>query len=171
MPVELHVIRASEFVCLDPHELLDFEATKKALQSLAVACHKRGVGCAVVDLRGLPVPSRPQFTKTQLAALVGTFRDAGFSQQQRLAVLYQQDIHGGIRDFAFISRMRGLQVQAFTDFEAALLWLSEGEKSESKPGQSGIPVPITQARDKVNKLRVRGNGGQRGNRTANPKTS
>src|SRR5947208_11951203 len=91
MSLELQVIRASEFVCLDPDEHLDFEASKKALQLLALACHKRGLNCAVVDLRSLPVPSKPQFTKTQLAALVGTFRDAGFSRQQRLALLYHQD--------------------------------------------------------------------------------
>ena len=41
MPVELQVIRASEFVCLDADELLDFEASKNALQGLAQACRKR----------------------------------------------------------------------------------------------------------------------------------
>src|ERR1044071_3565398 len=167
MPVELQVIRSSEFICLDPHQHLDLEASKKALQTLAAACHKRGVSSALVDLRDLPVLSKPHFTKTEIASLVGSFRHAGFSRQQRLAVLYRHDSYGGIRDFAFIGRLRGLQVQPFTDFEAAVQWLSEVEEAQPKPGQVAIPIPISKPQPKVHKLRVfRGNGGgvQRTNR-------
>jgi hypothetical protein len=128
MPVELQIIRAAEFMRLDPDEHLDLEASKQALRVLALACRKRGLGRAVVDLRKLPVLAKPHFTKTELAALVEAFRDAGFSHEQRLAVVYQDDVFGGIRDFAFIGRMRGLQVQAFADFEAALQWISEGQE-------------------------------------------
>jgi len=127
MAVALQIIRAAEFVCLDPEEHLDLEASKQALRELALACRKRGLGRAVVDLRKLPVLAKPHFTKTEVAALVDAFRDAGFSRDQRLAVVYRDDVYGGIRDFAFISRMRGLQVQAFADFGAASLWISEGE--------------------------------------------
>jgi hypothetical protein len=141
MPIELQVIRASEFVCLDADELIDFDASKKALQGLARACHKRGLERAMLDLRDLPIPAKPHFTTTELAALIGTFRDEGFSREQRLAVLYRFDVHGGIRNFTFFGKMRGLQVQAFREFEAASQWLSEGLEN---PGdrQSGIPVPI-----------------------------
>lgn len=141
MPIELQVIRASEFICLDADELLDFEASKKALQGLAYACRKRGQDRAMLDLRDLPVPAKPHFTTKELAALVGTFRDAGFSRQQRLAVLYQYDVHGGVRNFAFFGKMRGLQVQAFREFEAALQWLSEEPENPGEP-QAGIPIPI-----------------------------
>jgi hypothetical protein len=126
MAVALRIIRAAEFVCLDPDEHLDLEASKQALRDLALACRKRGLDRAVVDLRKLPVLARPHFTKTELAALVDAIRDAGFSEEQRLAVVYRDDVFGGIRDFAFISRMRGMQVQAFADFGAASQWLSEG---------------------------------------------
>src|SRR5215467_8568611 len=154
MPVELQIIRASEFVRLDADEQLDFEASKKALQDLAYACRKRGLDHAMVDVRNVPIPEKPHFTKNELAALVLTFRAAGFTREQRLAVLYRQDIHGGIRDFAFISRMRGMQVQAFADFEAALHWLSEGEETllESEPGE--VPVPIAKPESKASKLPI-----------------
>src|SRR5882672_10912088 len=102
MPVELQVIRAGEFVRLDADEQLDFAASRKALQSLAWACQKRGLDHALLDLRALPVPAKPSFTPTQLAALVATFREAGFGRHQRLAVLYRSDPHGGARAFAFI---------------------------------------------------------------------
>ena len=40
MPVELEIIRASEFILLNPQERLDLEASKNALRALAQACRK-----------------------------------------------------------------------------------------------------------------------------------
>ena len=154
MPVELHIIRASEFICLDADEHLDIDASKQALQSLALACRKRAIPSALIDLRTLPVLPRPHFTKTELATLVQAFHEAGFSREQRLAILYAHDVYGGIRDFAFISRLRGLQVQAFGDFEAAVGWLSEaeGNTAEAQPGE--IKVPILKPRPDMKKMVV-----------------
>jgi hypothetical protein len=149
MPIELQVIQAREFVRLDPHEHLDLEASKKALEALAHVCRKRGLDNALLDLRTLPVLLKPHFTPTELAALVCTFRTAGFSREQRLAVLYRQDAYGGVRTFAFISRMRGLQVQAFTEFEAALQWLSEGQEDRPECRENAARVPITSRPGKV----------------------
>src|SRR5215472_16661225 len=142
MPVELQVISANEFVRLDATSHLDLAASKEALQTLAHACRKRGLDCAMLDLRSLPVPPKPHFTPTELAALVRTFHEAGFTKQQRLAILYNLDVYGGVRNFAFISRLRGLRVQAFTDFEAALQWLSGEQLSrpESRAGEVAVPV-------------------------------
>jgi hypothetical protein len=154
MPVELQVIRAGEFVCLDPDEHLDFEASKQALQSLAQACRKRGLDRALLDLRGLPVPAKPLFKPKQLAALIGTFRAAGFGRHQRLAVLYRSDPHGGARKFAFIGRIQGWQVQAFAEFEAALYWLSEEASSPVGGEGNEIPIPIRKRSGQGNKPSV-----------------
>src|SRR5215831_12945637 len=150
MPVELQIIRASEFVRLDPHELLDFEESKKALQLLAHACRKRELDRALLDLRTLNIPDRPRFTPVQLAALVQTFREAGFDKHQRLAVLYRIDPHGGGRAFAFIGRIQGWQVRAFSDFEEAVHWLSE--EPESHEGE--MPVRITKRSMETKKVPV-----------------
>lgn len=144
MPVELQVIRASEFIRLNADEVLDFEATTQALAGLAQACHTRGLNCALLDLRLIPIPTRPQFTTTELAALVGTFRAAGFSRRHRLAILYRHDIHGGIRSFAFISRIRGLQVQAFSDYETAIHWLAAEPGHHAPARGEEVHVPIKQ---------------------------
>ena len=116
MPVDLHVIRAKEFICLDADEQLDFEASKEALRMLAKACEKRGVERALLDLRPLPIPETPRFTPSQLAELLQTFHEAGFSERHRLAVLYRVDPHGRARMFAFIGKIRGFQVQTFEQF-------------------------------------------------------
>jgi hypothetical protein len=141
MPIELHLIRASDFLCIDANEHLDFGESKKALQNLALACQKRSVRHALIDLRDVPASDRPRFTNGELAALVGAFRDAGCVRSLRLAVLYRRDVYGGVRNFTFFSRMRGLQVQAFREFESAILWLWKDMEipAEEKPG---IEVPV-----------------------------
>lgn len=138
MPITLEIIRASEFIRVDATEHLDFEASKNVLQALALACRKRGLDRAMLDLRAIPIPAKPQFTPMQLSALVGAFRDAGFSRRNRLAVLFRKDVHGGVRTFALLSKLRGLQVEGFDDFEHALQWLSEGVAEEHR----GVPVRI-----------------------------
>jgi len=142
MPMELQVIRASEFVRWDAHKHLNFEASKQALRELAVASRKRGLSCAMVDLRPVPSAPKPIFTPDELAALVRTFREAGFTRDQRLAVLYDEDPFGGVRNFAFFGRLRGLQVQAFTRFEPALSWLSELPESWTESSRGEVPIPV-----------------------------
>jgi len=140
MPTELQIIRASEFVRLDPQRHLDFQTSKEALRVLVVACRLRGIDRAMLDLRALPIPARRLFTTAELAALVDTFREAGFTRQHRLAVLYRRDPHGGARMFAFIGFLRGWQVRAFSEFEPAFVWLSETK--EKRPAIRGRSVPI-----------------------------
>lgn len=167
MPVELQVIRASEFIRLDPSSQLDFEASRDALRHLAQACHTRGVDSALLDLRKLPVPPKPHFTPAELAALVTAFRDAGFSRQQRLAIMYRKDIHGGVRNFAFISRMRGMNVQAFNDFEEALNWLSATGEDEDEREET--PVPIRKVKQAPNQLLVEAATGRAARERARPR--
>jgi hypothetical protein len=140
MPVELQIIRASEFVRIGPENHLDMEESRKALVLIAKACRLRGLDQALLDLRQLPIPDKPLFTPTELAELVDTFKQAGFGKNQRLAILYRSDPHHGARMFAFISKMRGCQVKAFQDFEQAMTWLSEMKKDAP---ESGIAVPIS----------------------------
>jgi hypothetical protein len=141
MPVELQVIRASEFVCLDTDQHLDFEASKKTLQGLAAACRKRGLNRALLDLRGLPVLAKPHFTTVEVKALVEAFHDAGFTARQRLAILYEHDIYGIIRDFINFSRLRGIQVDAFLDYEDAARWLS-GKQEDTGERKHGVEIAI-----------------------------
>ena len=142
MPVELQIIRASEFIRLNAKGHLNLQASKEVLALLAHACWKRGLTTAMLDLRAVPIPEKPLFTADEISTLVDSFCGAGFSRKHRLAVVYQSDRHGGARTFASLSRNRGLQVHAFPDFESALLWLSEGQDQLAKPGRKGQAIPI-----------------------------
>jgi hypothetical protein len=152
---DLHIIRANEFIRLDAYERLDLEASKALLATLARACIKRGVRCALIDLRGLPEVPVPQFTANDLDALVRAFADAGFNCGQRLAILYRRDVHGDVRKFAFISRMRGLNVQAFSDFESAVGFLSGAEVQEVADQRQDIPVEAMDAEKEPRPRRIK----------------
>lgn len=144
MPMELQLIRAQEFIRLGAHGHFDLEASKVALAQLAAACWKRGTNQALLDLRALHPGPKPIFAPTDLVALVQTFCEIGFTHQQRLAVLYGSDPHHRARLFAFLATLRGWNVQAFDNFEAAVTWLAGvGEplaKTELTSGMEQVPV-------------------------------
>lgn len=144
MPLELQIIRAAEFIRLGAQGYFDLAASKAALAHLAGACHKRGIGRALMDLRELQPGPKPVFSPADLVALVNTFREIGFTKRQRLAVLYRTDPHRRARLFAFISTLRGWHVRAFSDFEQALAWLSGDLEAEFKPARSATAksVPV-----------------------------
>jgi len=144
MPQELQIIRASEFVRLGAHGYFDLAASKAALAELVSACRKRGINQAMLDLRALQPGPKPVFTPADLAELVRTFPEAGFTHRQRLAILYRSDPHRRARLFAFLSTMHGWAVRAFGEFEVALHWLSEGHESGPKRATApqGKQVPV-----------------------------
>ena len=136
MPLELHIIRAQEFIQMGAHGHFDLAASKAALANLIRACRKRNIDQALLDLRDLRFGPKPVYSPAELAELVGTFHEIGFTRRQRLAILYKLDPYHRTRMFAFLSTMHGWHVKAFQDFEEAFLWLSEGAEPESKRKRS-----------------------------------
>jgi hypothetical protein len=144
MSLELHIIRASEFIRVGAQGHFDLASSKAALADLASACRKRGIDHAMLDLRALHFGPKPVFSPADLAELVSTFPEAGFTQRQRLAILYGSDPHRRARLFAFLSTMHGWAVKAFGDFEEALVWLSAGEEQavEAKASRGLKQIPV-----------------------------
>ena len=152
MPMELQIIRAHEFIRVGPQGKFDLKASKAALAELAGACRKRGISQALVDLRALHPGPKPVFSPNDLVVLVNTFREIGFTHQERLAVLYGSDPHHRARLFAFIAKLRGWSVQAFDNYEQALIWLSGAgtgqPETETEHTPRPKPVPV-RARESV----------------------
>jgi hypothetical protein len=146
MPQELQIIRASEFIRFGAQGHFDLAASKTVLAEVALACRKRGIGQAMIDLRALHPGPKPVFSPADIAELVGTFRAVGFTYQDRLAVLYHYDPHHRARLFAMLSTMHGYAVRAFGDFEEALLWLSSSQeppiKPKRSPAEKQIPIRV-----------------------------
>jgi formylglycine-generating enzyme required for sulfatase activity len=143
MPIELQIIRAPEFIRLGARGRIDLPASKQVLAKLAGACRKRGINQAMLDLRELPAPGpKPVFSPRDLVALVSTFREIGFTQQQRLAVLYRSDPHHRARLFSFVAKLRGWNVLTFDDFEKAFTWLSQGGQETAEPVMNFTTRPM-----------------------------
>lgn len=155
MPLELQIIRASEFVRLGAHGHFDLAASKVALAQLARACRKRGINQALMDLRALHPGPKPVFSPADLVELVKTFHEVGFTHQLRLAILYQTDPHHRARLFAFISTLHGWSVQAFNDFEKAIFWLSHEQEAgvDTARTPSGKRIPIRELGQQANRTR------------------
>jgi len=149
MPLELQIIRASEFVRMGAQGHFDLAASKAVLAELAAACRKRGINRALVDLRALHPGPKPVFSTADLTTLVNTFPEVGFTRRLRLAILYQSDPHKRARLFAFLSTLRGWHVQAFNDFEQALYWLSSDPDTAAERGLAAgakvIPIQMKDA--------------------------
>jgi hypothetical protein len=147
--MELQIIRAQEFIRLGAQGRFDLDASKAALAQLAAACCKRGIHQALLDLRAVQPGPKPVFSPNDLVMLVNTFREVGFTHQQRLAVLYGSDPHHRARLFAFIAKLRGWKVQAFDSFEDAIRWLSSGEgtQPETEFTPRAKKVPVRQLKD------------------------
>ncbi|MGD0258774.1 MAG: hypothetical protein ABSD29_03010 [Verrucomicrobiota bacterium] len=148
MPLELQIIRAQEFIRLGARGQLDLKASKAVLAVLARACWKRGINQALLDVRAVHPGIKPVFSPGDLVSLVNTFREIGFTAQQRLAVLYSFDPHQRAGMFASIARLRGWRVKAFDSFEEAVTWLSAAApaqpeaQAELTPRKRKVPVRV-----------------------------
>jgi hypothetical protein len=152
MSLELQIIRASEFIRLGVKGRIDLTASKAALGDLARACRMRGICRAMVDLRDFQYGPKPVYSTQDLAELVRTFHEVGFSKKERLAILYRIDPYHRARMFAFLSTMHGWTVRAFNDFEEALNWLSQGQcpVPETVQSATGKTIPVRAAKHKDN---------------------
>ena len=143
MPLDLQIIRASEFIRLGAKGRVDLKASREILAEIARACRKRGLERALLDVRALHIGPKPVFSIQDLARLVGTFHEIGFRKDHRLAVLYSADPHHRARLFAFLSSLHGWQVRAFDQFEEAIVWLWENDASEKTERQGRVEeVPV-----------------------------
>ncbi|PWU13611.1 MAG: hypothetical protein C5B50_18970 [Verrucomicrobia bacterium] len=142
MPLELELIRASEFIRLNATGNFDLTASKLALIKIAQGCQKRGIDRAMLDLRELQPLPKARLSRADLIALINAFPYLGFSRTHRLALLYSADPHGRARLFAFITSMHGWQVRGFRSFEEAMLWLWQGHSEEVPAVERKRSVPI-----------------------------
>jgi hypothetical protein len=145
MPLDLQIIRASEFIRLGAKGRVDVKESREILTEIARACRKRGIDRALLDVRALHIGPKPVFSLQDLARLVSTFHELGFRKEHRLAVLYSADPHHRARLFAFLSNLHGWQVRAFDQFEEAIVWLWEteaGEKPQARERVEQVPIKM-----------------------------
>ena len=146
MPVELQIIRASEFIRLGAPGHLDLASSREMIQQLARACHRRGIDRALLDLRGIHPGDTPMLSRKELGALINTFCSSGFSDRLRLVVLYSSDPHHRARIFALMGILHGWNVKASENFEEAVHWLSDEQDIPNRTEQKVQEVPVRKTR-------------------------
>jgi hypothetical protein len=153
MPLELQIIRASEFIRVGAPGQIDLAMSCEILQKLAGACRLRGIERALLDLRDVHPGRAPMLSRDDLASLVGTFCSIGFSDRLRLVLLYSSDPHHRARMFALMSVLHGWNVKASENFEEAVHWLSLEQGPDERKHPSAQAVPVRGARTPANPVR------------------
>ncbi len=142
MPLELQIIRASEFIRMGAPGHADLATSSEIIRQLALACRRRGIDRALLDLRNIQPGDTPMLSRDELGSLVNTFCNSGFSDRLRLVLLYSSDPHHRARIFALMSTLRGWNVKASENFEEALHWLSEEQDVNVRPEPKVQDVPV-----------------------------
>jgi hypothetical protein len=121
MPYNLHIVKTSDFIRLNAKGETDVKHSHDVLAGLAEACFRHGVTCALLDVRDM---KKNSLKLTDLHTLAMAFREMGFREKHKLAVLHRLD--GGERAelFAMFASDRGWNVQAFGNYEEAVDWFS-----------------------------------------------
>ena len=123
MPQELHVIKAGDFLRWGGEGAIDFETSRRVLQTLAETLVGRGIYKAILDIR--KVHGEPPATYTQLYHLAKAFQDAGFGPHHRLAIMVSPDRLDKAEFFAICASGRGWNAWPFEAFEEAFDWLTD----------------------------------------------
>src|SRR3954465_2351136 len=104
MPCDIEVIHVGDFMKVGARGRYDLASSRLALGNLATAMLKRGFDRALLDLRDVHSKA---LSATELYSLASTFKDAGFQQQHRLALLHRYDRIANVDFFAMFVMEKG----------------------------------------------------------------
>lgn len=118
MAYNLHIVRPSDFVRLDPYGRCHLEESRVALTTLAKQCVERGINCALLDVREM----QAGLSLGDIYLLANAFREMGFRTDHRLAILHRYGGTGQAEFFALAAADKGWNVRAFEEYEEAIDW-------------------------------------------------
>jgi hypothetical protein len=125
MPHNVKVIRASDFIRAKPEGHVDLAMAEKLLKAIAEA----GAGLedfdVLVDIRRISGRLKPGELWSLAQTLASYRRKVG----NRTAVLCPLERFDNVRFFALCAENRGMNVHAFTSYEAAMEWLISGDSA------------------------------------------
>jgi hypothetical protein len=119
MATHLHIIHAGDFLIATPQGQLDFEKSRKLLDSLASASSSLVTHEILLDMRHTQLA----LTATELWQLAAGLSRRRTTFSGKVAVLARSPVAGRAAFFALCAQNRGFPVSAFTSFEEAVNWL------------------------------------------------
>jgi hypothetical protein len=120
MPVDLEIIRTSDFLRLDAGGQLDLKQSHDVLASVAKGCLDHGIDCALLDVRDVNTTLK----LSELQILARSFHEMGFNERHRLAILHRYADRERAEVFTMFANDRGWNVRAFEEYEEAINWFS-----------------------------------------------
>lgn len=118
----MRIVPVREFLRTDVDGQIDLESSREVLKAIVRASASLGLYRVLVDARGAP----HEISIADVYDLASDLDALGVTARHRIATLHQTP-EGLERAgyFSVLARSRGHAIRAFSDFEAAVAWLTE----------------------------------------------
>ena len=122
MNLNIQLVRQSDYIKTTPTGELDMESTKQLLLTLAAASSSGQERPMLIDTR----KTSSILKKSDVFELASTLIEYGKTFRRKTAILARDDdSFDRANFFELVARNRGYNVNAFTSFEEAIVWLAD----------------------------------------------
>lgn len=122
MNLNIQLVRQADYVKTTPTGELDMSSTKKLLLTLAAASSTGEEKPMLVDIR----KTSSILKKTDVFELASSLIEYGKTFRRKTAILARDDdSFDRANFFELVAKNRGYNVNAFTSFEEAIIWLAD----------------------------------------------
>ena len=122
MNLNIQLVRQDDYIKTTPTGELDMTSTKELLRTLAAAGSTGDGKPMLVDIR----KTSSVLKKTDVFELASSLIEYGKTFRRKTAILAREDdSFDRANFFELVARNRGYNVNAFTSFEEAILWLAD----------------------------------------------
>ena len=122
MNLNIQLVRQDDYIKTTPTGELGMASTKQLLQTLAAASSSGEERPMLVDIR----KTSSILKKADVFELASTLIEYGKTFRRKTAILARDDdSYDRSNFFELVARNRGYNVNAFTSFEEAILWLAD----------------------------------------------
>ena len=119
MPTNIKIIHTQDFIRAKPDGALDLFTSRTLLKDLVTEFDTAGKYHVLVDTRGTAV----RLATNEIFELGVTIAAEPALKGRKIALLVPPEEKVNADFFADVSRNRGANLRAFTDFETAITWL------------------------------------------------
>ncbi|MCY7421639.1 MAG: hypothetical protein LH478_07850 [Chitinophagaceae bacterium] len=122
MNLNIQLVRQADYIKTSPTGELDMASTKELLRTLAAASSAGEEKPMLVDIRN----TSSILKKVDVFELASTLIEYGKTFRRKTAILARDDdSFDRANFFELVAKNRGYNVNAFTSFEEAIIWLAE----------------------------------------------
>ena len=127
MNLNIQLIQYSDFIRTTPTGELDLESTRGLMTALAESVDQNSTYPMLIDVR----QTSSLLQKLDIFELASSLMQYGSTFRRRTAILTRDDdSYDRAAFFELVAHNRGYYVNAFSNFEEAIMWLAQEEASQ-----------------------------------------